>query len=157
MKFLKTVSILLILVAQIANADTFDKLKALEGRWIATEGTEETEVKYELYANGTAIAEHLWGMVTIYHQNGEDLFATHYCSMGNQPRMIALKPDPTAQSVSFRFLDITNDTGAGHISGVAFRFVSPDEFVQTWSHRDAAGVDSSFDMTYRRAAPTGAR
>jgi hypothetical protein len=47
-------------------------------------------------------------MVTVYHQDGQDLRMTHYCSAKNQPRMKASSVSPDGNVVSFEFVDATN-------------------------------------------------
>jgi hypothetical protein len=77
-------------------------------------------------------------MVTVYHRDGEALMATHYCSMGNQPRMKASAPIPAGDSIAFRFVDVTNlkKPGSGHIKHLTVKFVDADHFVQEWTHTD---------------------
>ena len=70
--------------------------------------------------------------------DGGGLVATHYCSMGNQPRMKAAAPIPAGDSISFRFVDVTNlkKPGSGHIKHLTVKFVDADHFVQEWTHTD---------------------
>jgi hypothetical protein len=72
-------------------------------------------------------------MVTIYHRDGDGLVATHYCSMGNQPRMRASGASPDGKSIRFRFADITNlKPGGGHIKHLTVTFDDPNRFTQEW-------------------------
>lgn len=103
MNRLTSLSLIIVLVAgmlssvmaQSMGSGNFDKLKSLEGKW---EGTSPdgnaVEISYNLMSRGTALVEMLQpaaepGMVTVYHMDGEKLMMTHYCSAGNQPRMVA--------------------------------------------------------------------
>ncbi len=70
----------------------WEKLKSLAGEWDGTEGGKPFHASYKIVSSGTAVMETLDGpdamqMVTIYHADGGSLLMTHYCSMGNQPRM----------------------------------------------------------------------
>ncbi|AMV40282.1 hypothetical protein [Planctomyces sp. SH-PL62] len=85
----------------------FDRLKTLVGDWknsssACDPGAEEVPgsdvVKYKLTGAGSALVEvSMPGtpmeMTSIYHLDGDDLRMTHYCALGNQPR---LKLDKTA-------------------------------------------------------------
>ena len=87
----------------------FEFLKQLEGSWVG-----ETEIapgqqgvyEFRVTAGGTAIEEReMIGtpmeMLTVYHMQGDDLVATHYCMLGNQPHMVAA-PKVVDRSLSFR-------------------------------------------------------
>jgi hypothetical protein len=72
-------------------------------------------------------------MVTMYHRDGAGLVATHYCSMGNQPRMRAADGD--AKTIRFRFADITNlaKPDGGHIKDLTVTFQDADHMTQEWT------------------------
>jgi hypothetical protein len=73
-------------------------------------------------------------MITMFHRDGEELLATHYCLTGNQPRMRAV-PGGEANSVTFELKDITNLAGASapHMVGVKFIFVDSNHHVEDWT------------------------
>lgn len=68
-------------------------LTSLEGRWISESVSDDMHdgiFEYRVTAGGTAIEERLMAgspaeMLTVYHMDGADLVATHYCLLGNQP------------------------------------------------------------------------
>ena len=72
-----------------------ERLKTLAGTWrghVVTENGPPATVVYSVTAAGTAVTEALFPgtsheMLTVYHLEGDDLVLTHYCAMGNQPRM----------------------------------------------------------------------
>jgi hypothetical protein len=72
-----------------------ERLKSLAGTWrghVVTEDGPPATVVYSVTAAGTAVTEALFPgtsheMLTVYHLEGDDLVLTHYCAMGNQPRM----------------------------------------------------------------------
>jgi len=47
-------------------------------------------------------------MISVYHLDGDRLILTHYCEVGNQPRMQATSFDPKSNEIDFNFLDATN-------------------------------------------------
>jgi hypothetical protein len=71
------------------------RLKSLAGEWrghVVTEDGPAATVVYAVTAAGNAVTEALFPgtdheMLTVYHLEGDDLVLTHYCAMGNQPRM----------------------------------------------------------------------
>jgi hypothetical protein len=87
-----------------------EKLSKLVGTWGAADKddkpTDEVVSVIRLTAGGTAIHETLFPgqpheMVSIYTIDGDDLVMTHYCVLGNQPRM---KADPKSPENQIRFV-----------------------------------------------------
>jgi hypothetical protein len=75
-----------------------EKMKTLVGTWVTADEdgkpTDEVVSVIKLTAGGSAIHETLFPgqpheMVSIYTVDGPDLVMTHYCMLGNQPRMKA--------------------------------------------------------------------
>lgn len=90
----------------------FEKLKKLVGTWVAAdkEGkpTEQVVSVVKLTAGGSAIQETLFPgqdmeMISMYTVDGGDLVMTHYCMLGNQPRMKASAKSP-ANKLLFEFV-----------------------------------------------------
>jgi hypothetical protein len=89
----------------------FARLKALSGEWTATPVDEKKghgggKVMYKVTAGGSAIAETLFPgsdheMLTVYHAENGDLVMTHYCMLGNQPKMRA-EPGSDAKKLIFK-------------------------------------------------------
>lgn len=90
----------------------FEKWKALAGTWESGDkdgdGQPDWTVVYRVTAGGSAVMETLFPgtpkeMVTMYTVDGDDFVLTHYCAMGNQPRMKAV-PSDVASRVTFEFV-----------------------------------------------------
>jgi len=115
----------------------FERMKALEGEWTG-EGPADASgpmtVTYELTGGGSALVETLFAdtpgeMVTIYTIEDGDLMLTHYCSLGNQPRMRA---EPLQGDVLvFRFAGGANIDPArdDHMHDARYEFVAQDELL----------------------------
>ena len=96
--------------ARVDGKAALQKLKTLAGEWrghVVTEGGPEASVVYSVTAGGSTVTEKLFPgtaheMVTMYHLDGNDLVLTHYCAMGNQPRMRLVKASGT-DPVELRF------------------------------------------------------
>jgi hypothetical protein len=78
---------------QPAGEPAFEQLKTLVGEWRGQRPDgRQIGVTYRLSANGTVLVE-TWDLgparesITIYHLNGSQLLATHFCPQGNQPRL----------------------------------------------------------------------
>lgn len=88
-----------------------EKLKALAGTWMTADkdgkATDQVASVIKVTAGGSAIHETLFPgqpmeMVSIYTVEGPDLIMTHYCVLGNQPRMKA-DPKSPAKQIVFQF------------------------------------------------------
>lgn len=126
--------------AQPTAKDLFTKMKTLQGVWKSTNGGEhQASVTYETRSNGSVLLETLKPegestMITVYHLDGDRLMLTHYCSSGNQPRMLADPVQEGDQTIQFKFMDATNlaNTNEGHMTGLAFTIADADHLRQRW-------------------------
>ncbi len=118
----------------------FDHMKALTGNWQAKlPDGKVTRASYEVDAAGTAVVEKLQSegeppMVTVYYPDGPEVMLTHYCTLGNHPRMRTAGAG-TGDSLSFAFVDATNMKTANdaHMHRVKIVFADTDHFSQTWT------------------------
>ena len=118
----------------------FETLKTLVGTWEGPnpEGGTETNV-IRLISNGTAIEEIVQAkqdnqMVTIYSPDGERIAMTHFCSIGNQPRMETQATTANQKEFDFTLTGGTNiaspdDPQMNHLS---LRIIDKDHFVEVW-------------------------
>jgi hypothetical protein len=86
-----------------------EQMKKLAGTWLAADKdgkpTDQVVSIIKVTAGGSAVQETLFPgqpheMVSIYTVEGPDLVMTHYCVLGNQPR---LKADPNSPAGQIRF------------------------------------------------------
>jgi hypothetical protein len=120
-----------------------EQFKQLAGEWVGKEvGGEghEVHVKYKVTANGSAVVETLFPdteheMVSIIHRDGDDLLLTHYCALGNQPRMKA-EGKGDGSKIVFKFAGATNlkSDKEMHMHDVTFSFIDKDTFRSEWTH-----------------------
>jgi len=68
-------------------------------------------------------------MATAYHFDGAQLVATHYCGVGNQPRMRATSYDPAEKTLRLEYWDITNlgDPGQYYTTDIELLFESDED------------------------------
>jgi hypothetical protein len=130
----------------------FEQLKTLAGEWQGTAGHGDGKeipatVTYRIASGGTVVMETLFPgtpheMISMYHLNGPKLVVSHFCAMGNQPRM-TLAPRSSASELRFDFdggenLNPAKDT---HIHAGVLR-PSDDELLAdstTWKDGKEAG------------------
>jgi hypothetical protein len=93
-----------------------EKMKKLAGTWVAAgkdgKPTDQVVSIIKVTAGGSAVHETLFPgqpheMISVYTAEGQDLVMTHYCVLGNQPRMKA-DPKSPANKICFRFAGGTN-------------------------------------------------
>ena len=123
------------LPAAVSNAG-FEKMKTLVGTWVkadeAGKPTEDVVSVIKLTAGGSAVQETLFPgqpleMVSMYTVDGNDLVMTHYCVIGNQPRMRA-SAKTVGKELKFEFdgganLDPQKDK---HMHSVTLKFADED-------------------------------
>lgn len=93
-------------------AAAFELLTGLTGNWmVLTDQGWSFPAEFRLTAAGSVLVE-TWNMsprrqsMTVYHRDGAHLIATHYCPLGNQPRL-RYRPG-SGNRLAFEFLDATN-------------------------------------------------
>src|SRR5262245_24308465 len=115
----------------------FDLIKKLEGSWESTDKEHPCTVTYKPGSGGTVMVETMAmsnhaEMLTVYHPDGDDLVLTHYCMVGNQPRMRAAKEQKTG-TLRFDF-----DGGANmkpsdrHMHSLTVTFVDATHLKHEW-------------------------
>ncbi len=137
---------------------TFDQIKTLAGEWEGTFEGKQGGTSYRVVSAGSAVmnvlkAEDGTDMITVFHPDGPDVMATHYCAIGNQPRMVAHRTaDP--KIIRFVFKDVTNlaAPNAAHMRELTLAIVDADHHRQEWTSRDKDGKDQRqvFEFTRKR-------
>ena len=132
--------------APVTAKAAFAKLKTLKGTWNNKvseaehhEPAADTKVIYRLTGAGSALVETDFPdsdheMVSVYHLDGEDLRLTHYCAVGNQPRLKLDRASSTPTRLVFVFdggsnLDPAKDM---HIHGMIMTFEKEGEVEAAW-------------------------
>jgi hypothetical protein len=89
-------------------------------------------------------------MISMFHLDGPNrLIITHYCTAGNQPRMLATS-SPDGKTFTFEFLDATNLAApdSGHMKSVVFTIVDASHHTEDWTYAAAPGKEMKqfFDL-----------
>jgi hypothetical protein len=150
--------ILLFTTAVFAQSDaqkSFDQLKSLAGSWEGKNSMgQSVQVSYRMTAGGSALMSEIVGhgetMISMINFDGPNrLLLTHYCTVGNQPRMQA-SASPDGKTITFNFLDATNldNPQSGHMDHVVIALLGPDHHTEEWNFIDhGKEIKEFFDLT----------
>ena len=120
----------------------FDKLKLLAGEWEGKANGEGQEfpaaTSFRLVSDNSVLMNVLGQgtpheMVTMFHLDGNDLLATHYCAAHNQPRFrFVATSDPKV--FAFEFKDATNlaSPAAPHMTAVKLTVLDSNHHLEEW-------------------------
>jgi len=136
-----------------------ERIKKLAGEWLATDdkGKPTTQLVsvFKVTAGGSAVHETIFPgtdheMVTVYHLDGPDLILTHYCMLGNQPRMKA-DPKSPANQLRFQFTGGSNLKPEKdlHMHEGTIIFVDDDHIESTWVAYKDGKPDADHKVTMK--------
>ena len=148
----------------VSQAD-YERLKSLSGDWFLVSGVrlgvelepnlEDPFLTYAVSSGGHSVVEKLFAgkpneMTSVYYLDSGRLMMHHYCSLGNQPRMIAVA-DP-GDEIAFRLIGVSNmkDENELHISSHALEFNGPDELTAVWGATQEGVSGGGSRYTVRR-------
>jgi len=102
------------------------------------EEEEEVTVTYALTSGGSAIVETLFAgtpkeMVSVYYDQKGELIMTHYCMLGNQPRLGLKAVDPANMKfdlIEGSGIDVQKEP---HMHTLVLSFESKDRMTQKWT------------------------
>jgi hypothetical protein len=132
----------------------FEQMKSLVGVWegempMKDKGGEgashenapammKITVEYRMTAGGTVIQETYNGgspmeMISMYHDRGGKLSMTHYCMVGNQPRMDLVGSEPGRLTFDFAASNELDPTKGMHMHGLDLSFIDETHITQRWT------------------------
>jgi hypothetical protein len=155
----------------------FARLKALKGTWksqikgddesaehkeLAKHDPEKPPVVFTLTGAGSAVMETQFPgtgheMVSVYHLDGDDLRMTHYCAMGNQPRVKLDRAHSNPDKLIFVFdggsnLDPAKDQ---HIHGLTITFLPDGKVSSAWEgYADGKKASTMTFLMSKQESPT---
>jgi hypothetical protein len=142
-KLIRTLTLVaLALTAALAVAQTdaqkaFNALKSMPGTWEGTSTQGPVKVTFKVTGGGSAVMSEILGkedMISMFHMDGSDrLLLTHYCAMGNQPRMQA-SVSPDGKTFTFSYIDATNliSPEDGHMQRMILTVVDDNHHTEEW-------------------------
>jgi hypothetical protein len=132
-----------VVLAQSEAQKSFAQVKSLGGSWEGKDSMgEPVQVSYRTTSGGSAVMSEIMGhgedMISMFHLDGANrLLLTHYCAVGNQPRMLA-NASTDGRSITFNFLDATNldNLQSGHMDHVVITMLDSDHHTEEWTFAD---------------------
>ena len=129
------------LPSPVVGSAEFQKIKSLAGTWEAPDPMTpggKTKVVYEVTSNGSAVVERLgpgtpYEMVSVYHDEKGELAMTHYCAIGNQPKLALESSSPDKIKLSFAKNNVIDPKKEDHMHSLEMTFLGPDQVKQEWS------------------------
>ena len=127
----------------------FAGLRRITGNWQASVGTKGAIVRLNIrtISNDSSVVETFTTpsgreTLTIFHLDGDQLLATHYCAQGNQPRL-ALDRNGSSSEMAFHFLDATNlkSQADAHLIELVLKIKDDGHFEQTEVYTDHGAED----------------
>ena len=137
--------------APLSAEDAFARLKSFAGSWQAPrEGGGVIRLTYRVISGDSALVESFTTpsgreTLSVYHLDGRRLLLTHYCALGNQPRLRYAPETSGCDRLVFVFLDATNLAApeAEHMTRFEVTFVGPDRFDQTSTYRQGGKEETT--------------
>jgi hypothetical protein len=150
---------------RITSEADYARLKTLAGDWYLVRGVRlgvaleandiEPFMTYSVSSGGHSVVEEIFvgkpnEMTSVYYLDTGRLMMDHYCSLGNQPRMIAAAGPQ--DEIPFELITVSNmaDENELHISSHSVEFDGPDQLTVRWgATQDQKPMGGSF-YTVRR-------
>ncbi len=140
-----------------AKNSAFDAISALTGTWVAVgapEGQKPMTLVFKSTAGGSAIVETMFPgsdqeMVNIYSIDGDGVLLTHYCHLGNQPRMRATSADNGV--LQFNYVDAGNlkSRDQPHMDSVQLT-IKDNQLIENWAMYQDGKVTGHHSFEFKR-------
>ena len=142
--------------AQTDAQKAFNAIKNMPGTWEGQTSEGDTvQVNFKAVSRGSAIVSEILGkedMISVFNLDKSRLLMTHYCAMGNQPRMQAsLSPD--GKTITFNYVDATNlaTADAGHMQKMVLTVLDENHHVEEWTFVDHGKEHKAIFDLHRKA------
>jgi len=114
--------------AALGNSQTaFDTFKVFQGKWAIQSAGKVLPIQmtYVVGSNASIVTEQFGRELSVFYRDGSDLVMTHFCNVGNQPRLRLKEASPPGV-LEFEMFDITNvkDADAPHVQRIIYRVTS---------------------------------
>jgi hypothetical protein len=141
--------------AQTDAQKAFAAIKSLPGTWEGKSPEGPVQVNFKVTSHGSAVMSEILGhedMISMFHMDGPNrLLLTHYCAVGNQPRMQA-SVSPDGKTITFNFVDITNldSPDAGHMKQMVLTLLDENHHTEEWTFADHGKEHKALFDLYRK-------
>ncbi len=133
-------------------------LKGLSGEWemVDEKGQTKPGVVFATTSAGNVVREIMFPgqpheMTNAYHCDGGTLLLTHYCAIGNQPRMRA-QPPRDHKTFEFKFDSVTNlhEANGMYMGTMTLTIVDHDTIREDWGHLQGGKPGAPTVFTLKR-------
>jgi len=143
--------------SEAERAALIDRVKSLAGTWEADVGGHKGETTISVSSGGSAVREIMaqgtpHEMTNMYHMDGSTLVMTHYCAMGNQPRMRARAGVAGGDAIRFESDGVTNllPEHQGYMGSMTLTFIDENTVRQDWVHITNGKPGEPFSILMQR-------
>lgn len=143
------------------GVEAYEELKTITGQWQGvTAGGSILRIDYATSARGSVLIE-TWQpgsageTLSVMHQDGNRVMATHYCGQGNQPRLVMKSSD--GHRFVFEYQDASNlaSPEASHLYRLEFAKQADGGLVRIETYRNGKKDETSqVQLTRIRTART---
>jgi hypothetical protein len=125
----------------------FNVFRGLAGIWAIQSGnrTLPIDMTYDVGSKGSIVTEQFGRELSVFYLDHDALLMTHFCNVGNQPRL-RLKPNTPQGVFEFDMFDITNlaDQNAPHVQQAIYHVIDSRriELELIWRGRNTSAPES---------------
>jgi len=148
--------------ASPATIAMMDKIKGLAGEWEHEDpekpGQWNLSNVFTVSSGGSVVREIMmpgspYEMTNTYHLDGDSVVVTHYCAIGNQPRMRAVANDGhnhPANQIHFQFDSVTNFAGGDqtYMGDLTLTMDGPDKLTAAWRSYEHGKLSEDTHATF---------
>jgi hypothetical protein len=146
--------IVLSLLCVLIDATAAFESKALRGCREGKGDGHAVQISNRIPSGGSALMSEMQGqqdMVSMIRLDDDRLMFTHYCPLGNQPRLAAtISPD--GKTITVNFLEATHllSSQEGHLTRAVFTLIDSDHHTEDYEFSTAEGKKMNELLDLRR-------
>ncbi len=123
-------------LAQTDAQKAFTAIKNMPGTWEGSSGEGPVTVTFKTTSGGSAVMSEILGkedMISMFHMDNDRLLLTHYCAVGNQPRMQAAVSS-NGKVITFTYVDATNlaSPDSAHMQQMILTVIDDNHHTEEW-------------------------
>ena len=143
------------------GSEEFERVKSLAGTWKGEmdmgRGPQPITVEYRVVSGGSAVEERTFAgtpmeMITMYHDQGDKLVMTHYCSLHNRPAMALKTSDANSITLDLDPTCGINVKSEMHMHSLVLKFDDADVLTQTWTLYEDGKPSDPHPITLKRVS-----
>lgn len=136
------------------QATAMETLGQFEGEWqlVGEDGELGPGSTFEVTSAGSIVREimfegHDHEMTNVYHMDGDQLVCTHYCAVGNQPRMVASIDGGNSFAFKTDYVSNLLEAQDHYMGGLKLVLVDDNTLEQHWTTFNMDG-EVAYEMTF---------